>query len=156
METNQKNTLTNEQLAWLAGFFDGEGSIIIGKSGIGRSNYLQLAISICQTRLIPLRVFKEHFGGSLYYRDEDKKWSWLWQLGGRKASDFLESIKPFLIVKAEEADIAIEFQKLKTRNNKKRLTKEEIRQRESLSNALRDVRSQIKNQNSPTVIGNIH
>jgi len=107
-------------ICYAAGFFDGEGCIridrlIIPKSEKRPSGYMryQLKVSLSQANPAPLFLFKEKFGGSLCsdsYAKNVRTNSRIrnqWVAWSRFAYDFLVTVRPHLIVKAEEADLAI-------------------------------------------------
>lgn len=108
-------------LAYIAGLFDGEGSIGIylnqskkTKEGIKLSHYrLQCAVMLTDEFLIHL--LQMHFGGEFYiYTRRDKPiWRivYRWSVNSKKALDFLETIIPYLKIKKPQAEIAIQFQK---------------------------------------------
>jgi hypothetical protein len=106
--------------AYFAGFFDGEGCIRIDrikvKSNENRpSEYTryQLRIAAAQVSPQPLIVLQKRFGGSITTKrstDSPKhRTTHTWFAWSKFAYDALVAMKPFLIVKAEEADIAISF-----------------------------------------------
>jgi len=101
----------DEQTAYLAGFFDGEGSIQITKTG--NSHSLQVSISQLDPR--PLIMCMEKWGGSIRRQPDKRGFRTLviWIVAARKALRALEDMRPLLIVKAAQADLAIEFQSLR-------------------------------------------
>lgn len=99
--------LTALGLAWMAGFFDGEGCICIRRNGRGYS----LLVQITQTVNV-FRPFKEAFGGGITEWQPKQprcRRLWDWRATGAEAASFLRLIRPFLVVKQQEADIALEF-----------------------------------------------
>ncbi len=101
------------QLAWAAGFFDGEGCVAVCKQAHSQSKrpQYQLQISICQKDNTPLVHFVVLFGGTLYsYKSKGVEY-WRWCMSNNHAVRCLELIAPFLILKGERARIGIEFQK---------------------------------------------
>lgn len=105
--------LTNEQLAYAAGFFDGEGHIQIRRHS-KRGSYM-LAISAVQATENPLQLFVNGFGGTLKrrlipYRNTFRV-LWTWQCSSASAQDALEAMLPYLRVKRDEADLALEFRR---------------------------------------------
>lgn len=119
------NEIDNSWLAWAAGFFDGEGAIQIARSmGVRRQAapkkrlwnpqiYLYLRANQVDER--PLRRLYEMFGGSLIQRPSRGPTSqpqWVWTVSGRYAHAALKAIRPWLVVKAERADLAIDFHEM--------------------------------------------
>lgn len=111
------DTITKTELAYAAGFFDGEGSIGIAftKNTNGK-RYHRLMISIVQTDPRPLLWIKARFGGYMgtgKMHNLGRKLAYTWQSNSQVAEDFLRTIRPYLIVKAEQADIALAFRETK-------------------------------------------
>jgi hypothetical protein len=117
-----------ELIAYLAGFLDGEGSF-----GIYPNNNGYMAkISAGQVDLRPLELLQQTFGGSI---TKDKKAyssrfsSALlngWQLVGSKACKALVELRPYLLMKGEQADCLISFQEIiESRRHKLNLTNQE-------------------------------
>lgn len=105
-------SLPTIELAYLAGFFDGEGCIHVSKcKRSDRKNdrfQYQLRIQISQKNREPLDKLVAGWGGGIY--DIKSKGMYSWQLHSRKAERFLEAILPFLRDKAEQAELALIFQ----------------------------------------------
>jgi hypothetical protein len=104
-------TMSELEVAWLAGLFDGEGSIILKKRS--RPNSLSSRITITNT-FYPLleRVIEVTGTGKLYemtrYKpDPSHARSWNWQCNGSNARLVLEQLLPWLIVKKERAEIIL-------------------------------------------------
>ena len=101
-------------LSYMAGFFDGEGCICIGKSPHG----ISLICSITQCNEWILQLFKMRFGGTVRLRQPykaEKYRTFSWNISGGKAGIFLGIIKPYLMLKRAEAELAIQFQMSKGR-----------------------------------------
>jgi len=106
---------------WMAGFFEGEGSIAIGKGHFENWRHPQYALQIVvsSSDLNRLNRLYDNFQGYIYARKprgQDKrglyyrKPAYQWILHGAKASDFLKEILPYL-AQTSQAEVAIEFQK---------------------------------------------
>ena len=103
---------------WLAGFFDGEGTIgmyyrIYPSGKINFKRYVYLA----NTRLDILESVKSEFGG--YIRMLHKKLNrerpcYQWQASGTLGNKFLSEIKDYLLVKNEQCDLWFQFSKTVT------------------------------------------
>ena len=105
--------MTDSDRAYAAGFFDGEGCIVIAfpkKSKSGR-RYHRLDVAVAQVDPRPLRWLLDLYGGRLDTPTPREKGRpvWHWRLNGPTAEAFLRSVRPYLIVKAEQADVAFEF-----------------------------------------------
>ena len=107
-------TLSSEDLAYIAGFTDGEGYI-----GIVRNQGLRLFIQITNTKPEVLYWMKELFGGSIHkgqYKSEsdprffNAKPTYKWTIVSRQAETFLEAIQPYLRIKSELCQFALDFQ----------------------------------------------
>ena len=107
-----------ETLAYVAGLFDGEGSIVIGCS-LGRTNrknpcyFLQVGITNTDRELIDWlhRTFGGHVSDNSHSPSRSKQRPcWAWRVTSRQAHGFLKKILPYLRTKKTQANIAIEFQ----------------------------------------------
>ena len=111
---------TETDLAWAAGFFDGEGYVTIGRSVSKYKDktyhgyYLRVGINHVAPE--PLEKFDEMFGGGLKRNVVsncndgcNRKPRTQWQLQETKAIEFLKKIYPYLCNKEKAADIAFEF-----------------------------------------------
>jgi len=99
------------ELAYLAGFFDGEGCISIIHNS--KTDALTLTVSISQVNPHPLFLVQRLLGGSLHRERDNRGFRTRvsWQTSSRMALAALEKMRPFLIVKADEADIAMAYQR---------------------------------------------
>jgi len=104
----------SHQLAWAAGFFDGEGFVTIQKrTGKYDSHYLRVGINHVAKE--PLTEIQSIFGGTIRHTDKvsgNRKPRHTWTLSTLQAKDFLEQIKPYSKNKGEVIDLGIEFQGL--------------------------------------------
>jgi hypothetical protein len=110
--------------AWAAGFFDGEGCILLSREGPG-AHYLgfRLRITVGQrydTR--PLFLLKKYWGGHVH---KDKNSNSRWVCKSDKAIKFLQDTLPNLIVKHDQALIAIDFRKYMIENKYKKAKAQE-------------------------------
>ena len=109
--------MSRDDLIWAAGFFDGEGCVLIRKNG--RTYVVRITVS--QVNPTPVRLLKDLFRGHISYQQpKNKNWSaqWKWEQDSKSAVETLKLLLPFLKVKADVAELAIEFQKGKKRGNK--------------------------------------
>ena len=101
------------KLIYLAGIIDGEGTIGIGRQMLPNNNYTyrqHLIIGNTDIRLIEWLV--ENFGGKFPKAvNSNEKWkdSYMWQLTGTKSYKLLKKVRPYLLLKQEQADNAIEL-----------------------------------------------
>jgi predicted transposase len=112
-------TRTATDIAYAAGFFDGEGSINIKKPGkTPKSSGHRLVVSVSQSKPAPLEWICERWGGGVRRLRRRHKAAWEWSVGSKLAGAFLQDLLPFLMVKREEAIVAIEFQSRKRNTGK--------------------------------------
>lgn len=108
--------------AYLAGFFDGEGSIAIERAGL---NSQSLRIQAVNTDPRPIEMLQNVFAGnfrSTQYRGKTKdgrdyKPIYIWRASNTLAKDALASMLPYLTVKRERAEIAIAFERLRQQHH---------------------------------------
>lgn len=101
---------TPEQIAYLAGIVDGEGSFVLHYHA-RRSKYSsQLQIGNTDLRLLQWIV--SNFGGSVYpeHRESPRhKPIWRWISHSESLTDLIESILPYLIVKRSQAELILAY-----------------------------------------------
>jgi hypothetical protein len=128
--------ITETDLAWAAGFFDGEGYVTIGRSVSKYKDktyhgyYLRVGINHVAPE--PLIRFQRLFGGKLV-KDVDnrnldgcsRKKRTQWTLQETKAVAFLDLLYPYLYNKDKVADVAFEFSN--TRGIKGKPVPDEVR-----------------------------
>lgn len=109
---------TDLELAWAAGIFDGEGCISIGKvppnSKNGLRNYsyrLTLKVTMGSKETVDRFSLIVGDGTSfLHQKGTDRvSDSYSFVAQSRKTAPILQALRPYLITKAQEADIAIQF-----------------------------------------------
>lgn len=124
---------SDTDIAWAAGFFDGEGSISVPVMR-GRVHFIRLSIS--QNRLEPLRQLQSWFGGFINPHSSDGIWTWT--LSSKGSRLFLSAVRPYLRVKYAQADLALSFP---LGMSGKPLTNELISHRESIRTAVMEENS---------------
>jgi hypothetical protein len=97
---------------YVAGFFDGEGSIGLYRSGSGSFILSVQTVQLQSKKSEKLfRFLKNKFGGK--YKSIRKRGTrrpiYHHTLYGREAIEFLKQIRPYLILKANQADEAIRW-----------------------------------------------
>lgn len=104
-------------IQYIAGFFDGEGSIVISKN--------RIRISLPQTNKEILEEIKKYFGvGNLTVlkkRKEHWKDAWSYYVSGSKACfKVLNELEPYLILKKDKAKKGLSFiQEIKDKEQNK-------------------------------------
>jgi len=135
------NRFKNEDLAWVAGFFDGEGSVAIGHPRpIERPGWFSLQVRVSQIAKEPLTVLSAMFGGTVGVKDNSGGYGtrqiYQWSLTSTRAGEFLEAILPYLIVKKADALLALEFLAVREPRRGVRLTESEAAKRLALRTTL--------------------
>ena len=126
---------------YFAGFFDGEGSVLIyqrRRGARGRFQPYNLRATVTNTNREVLVVFKNAFGGGVYRHHcssaPNRSPAWVWTVSCQKAAVFLRCIEPSLIVKKQEAMIGIAMQdaidNFGGRYQRRQLTADEIAKRD--------------------------
>jgi hypothetical protein len=110
-EAGTSMSAASHWLAWAAGFFDGEGCIILRKQvnkRLGWCSYV-LSISVSNTDLRSLQKLEELFGSSVHRRAPmvRRKPIWDWRLDALKGERCLRLLLPWLVVKHEQAELAL-------------------------------------------------
>lgn len=84
------------ELAYLAGFFDGEGSLGNWRSGTGRT----FMMSVGNTNRAILEDYQRHFGGTVTEKASNngfnKKPMWMWRVCGDEAWNCYYALRPYL------------------------------------------------------------
>jgi hypothetical protein len=105
-------------LAWAAGFFDGEGCVLVemSKEKECRHGYrTSLHTTVTQTSVPCLQLFLERFGGSIVTTENKtpsgRRWAvqYRWSVRNEKALQFLQAIEPFVVVKKEQVQAALKY-----------------------------------------------
>lgn len=125
-------------LAYTAGLFDGEGSIVIGVSPpnpkyehSNPNHWLQVGITNTDKQLIDW--LHNYFGGHISDNShspsrKNQRPCWAWCVMSNQAMKFLQSILPYLQSKKAQAELAIEFQAIR---KKGKITTEILRERDA-------------------------
>ena len=105
-------------LAWAAGFFDGEGCVLVEMSRSPRSKNgkrFRLHTTVTQTSLPCLEKYQEVFGGKIvaneYTTPNGRRWSvqYRWSVRDKEALVFLAAIHPYTVVKYDEITVALNY-----------------------------------------------
>lgn len=144
--------LTDAELGYLAGLIDGEGCINI--SSVQKRYYVLQVITV-QTNEYLLDHWQKRTGlGTIHHMarrkgDLNHSERWHWHCSSNAAVVLLEMLQPYLVLKSEEARVALEFAKECKRQQgrfrgkgKPRLTAEMLAAREVYKNALHALKKQ--------------
>lgn len=103
-----RETVTSK-IAYIAGFFDGEGCVRIKQSNQNENSYYIIAHITNSNRAI-LEHVQDLFGGAIRKVEKKvNKTTYSWCITSAEAVDFLETLSPFLREKLEEARLAIRY-----------------------------------------------
>ena len=105
--------MNKDRLIYIAGFFDGEGCIGIYHSK-GKKTHLRTQLVQNSSPDVEnlFAVLRDEFGGN--YRghlSSNGRRKFNWQLNGDKAAVFLESILPWMVLKKDQAEVAVMWQR---------------------------------------------
>ena len=96
--------------AYLAGILDGEGSIIMYK----RRDVVAVMLTVSNTakKLLDWIADKTGVGAvcAQYQETEKRKATWFWRCNADAAESVLRQIRPYLVLKSAQADLALETQ----------------------------------------------
>jgi len=122
---------SSTELAWLAGFIDGEGCMSLVKS----KDYLSVYLKIVNTHLPTMERVAELTGGEVkFYRTEgNRKAAYGIHFGAHRAVIIIEAIQSYLITKFEHSEIILKF--FSTVGGK--VSEEDLVQRKLLAEKLR-------------------
>ena len=130
-----------ETIIYLAGFFDGEGSIHILCT-------MTLIISVSNTNLKVINMFKKEFQGHTVLKKihPGRCTGYSYRISGIKACNALEKMIPYLVVKRGEAKVGISIKNtLQVKGKVRRLTSQEYNLRKKARLKLFGIRD----KNSP-------
>ena len=124
----EKEELVEFSLPWLAGFFDGEGSVGVYARNTDRSKlfrYYVLVVSLAQSGPRGQKVLQycqEKYGGTVYQQKSAKtqtinKIMWKWNISADKAVVFLDDILPYTFIKTQQIKLSLDFQKLNSKRS---------------------------------------
>lgn len=115
---------TIEQLSYLAGIIDGEGSIAIEiQSQSIRHNrkcdYYSLRLVVINTNIQLLNWIQSNFGGTIKQRKPvaNRRQCYTWNLCSHNAAHVLQNCYPYMIVKKAHVDVFLEFAKTMSHGN---------------------------------------
>ena len=101
------------EIAWAAGFFDGEGYVNVQKRSHPKYTGYYLRIGINHVAIEPLLEMKRLFGGTVVKSDNvigNRKPRHRWVTSTSNAADTLKQMLPFMHNKNKVAAIALDFQ----------------------------------------------
>ena len=115
--------LSNTEIAYFAGLFDGEGSIAVYTNKGDKSARFGITVGMVNPTVI--EELRLAFGGSIYKQMRAGRPVYYWRTFGKRAELVLKILLPFLRVKREEAELAIAYRQYNYRQgfqqNKQRI-----------------------------------
>ena len=132
-------------IEWLAGFFDGEGCIVIVRRKPAKNFLHYLRLDIGNTHKSSIEKIHSILGCGTVNRSEGtNRPMWRWQATGNGAAKTLWLLLPYLVTKRKQAKLALDFQILQqfTRHEggNKGLLIETVGQRDAYYWALRELK----------------
>lgn len=111
-------------LAYIAGFFDGEGSVNLMpliQTTAKQQQMFSLRAQVMSTNKRSIERLKNDFGGDIKCNPikGNRQESWTWRVTAKQAVSFLRLVLPYLQIKKPQAQLAIKFQKHKIRGGHK-------------------------------------
>ncbi len=103
--------LSETEKAYFAGFFDGDGCVLIRSFAPRAPRSFCILVQITQNDHSILHELKCIFGGNIH---RDRKAN-VWSIDGLSAADFLGQIAPYLRLKKEEAEFSVSFERNRPR-----------------------------------------
>lgn len=100
--------MKKSEWAYIAGFIDGEGCIMAFTHPQSRTIYPRITAS--QVRPEPLQWIHDRLGGYLHFQSyEHRGYRGIWRIrwDARKAERVLRGIEPYLILKQDQAQLAL-------------------------------------------------
>ena len=101
------------QLAWAAGFTDGEGFIGLTRiyDKVRKYHGYRIQVDVSQVHEAPIRHLADLFGvGKVSFRLNKRRGCWNWRIMGTAAIPVLQELLPYLRVKDQQARLVIEFE----------------------------------------------
>ena len=110
MPISSEQTVTD--LAWAAGFIDGDGVISMYKRADRPVNEYRVVVRAMNTNRLALDKLKGMFGGSVHVMTKASnthgwKPSFYWSASDCKAEKAIRLLSPFLVLKREQASLAL-------------------------------------------------
>jgi hypothetical protein len=139
--------LREDTLAYCAGLFDGEGSVVITSKGV----YHQLTVVLVNTDANVVEFFRSSVGGGGAFTTRSragslgKKELFVAQWSSAAAARVLTLLRPHLRIKREQADVALKFQATFDRKSNcggsRRVPEEVVTRRQEYRVELRELRA---------------
>lgn len=113
--------MEKELMAYLAGIIDGDGSLSIIREKRGDSFSFYPCIQVSNVFEGMIQLFKEKFGGTFKKKTKQphqKKDQFVWCVRGLDScKSVIEKLRPYLVLKAKQSDLMLEFISTKGTND---------------------------------------
>ena len=130
--------LTETQLAYVAGIIDGEGCIRVNRQGANRP---VVRVHVTNTSKLLVSTLEEWFGGYVWSEDKsyipNAKLRYVWEVSAIQAEEFLRLVEPYLLLKKEQARIALQIRETMVRRGRTPVAPDVLARRETLAAELR-------------------
>lgn len=102
---------SKEYLIWLAGFFDGEGSVGIWSKGIRRGKkYYSVGVNVCQKNEEIIKEIHSYYPEGFLHAVRNKAGVYTFTISGNSTCErFLRDILPYLRVKKTKVEEVLEY-----------------------------------------------
>lgn len=125
--------------AWMAGFFDGDGCVFINRQ-LKQPNIIHtLHVSVTQKHKQILKFIQNIYGGGI----SETNGYYIWYLTGKNTVFFLKRIQKYLHVKSNQVKLALDFEELRIRTHSKKLSINDVAQRDAYHWAIRKAKRYI-------------
>src|SRR5438309_2850451 len=118
MQTRAK--LAKTDIAWAAGFTDGEGYIGLTRCFDKTRKYhsYRVQFEVSQVHETPIRLMADMFRGvgRVRHYTNHKRGYWTWRVFGQDAIEVIKTLMPYLIVKKAQARLVMEYEFTDRRN----------------------------------------
>lgn len=112
--------LNSTKWSYLAGLFDGEGTVCISTSHNKNGTVIfQMNVKVANTKLELMQWLVKNFGGAYFVsnakNDANKRYStqYSWQPKGKNnRKEVLVNMLPYLVIKRQQALVGLEFEKV--------------------------------------------
>ena len=128
--------MSRDILSYCAGMFDADGCFSmytsLHKGSAGHRYYIPTATIDIREEII-VDIFLKLFGGSKQYKIKKvigHSPTYYWKASGRALENFILKIQPYLILKAEQAELILKFRDIRKGKSTKKITEEEVNEME--------------------------
>jgi len=110
--------VSKEDWSYIAGFVDGEGSLMLSPTPKSKWCPFQPRLRISNTNLDVIKWLQQKIGGFIKTREEtnNRKQIWYLVVNGTKLLPVLENMLPYLKVKKKHAELLIRYIKLRKKH----------------------------------------